>query len=98
MIGRLKVLGKGEPTTEGETAQNSFNLNRKQKLVEKIQRRKRMITSNWGEGEGIKGFLGLALNEWDFDKGGYFLSKQNGQWNRGTDAQGGKKRRHQFTE
>lgn len=29
MIGRLKVLGKGEPTTEGEKAQNSFNLNRK---------------------------------------------------------------------
>ena len=34
-----------------------------------------MITSNWGEGEGIKEFLGLALNEWDFDKGGCFLSK-----------------------
>lgn len=29
MIGRLKVLGKGETTAEGETAQNSFNLNRK---------------------------------------------------------------------
>lgn len=53
MIGRLEVLGKGEPTTEGETAQNSFNLNSRN-LLRKFREEKEWSPLTEVKGRGLK--------------------------------------------